>query len=218
MSINLDISNPLNFVKRSGHTHDRETGGASRVPNQAPLSSQQVTAQALCTHPHKAHIRQENLPAAPPQHDTALWAPAPPAERRAYSGIRSNSPQDSPLQETTVMLLHAARRTPYQSESFLCTALVVRHRASPHDSKADPDLRNKAAEQKLTSVRIPSAQRYLHRPADVHKRAAAEAEVASSDMPESMSRCSEQKPCRRRAPPWPTMHPRTQDPATARYK
>ena len=57
--------------------HDTESGGASCVSNQAALPSQQVPAQALCTHPHKAHIRQQSLPAAPPQYDTAMRGPAP---------------------------------------------------------------------------------------------------------------------------------------------
>ena len=46
-----------------------------------------------------------------------------------------------------------------------CTALVVRHRASPHDSDEHiPDLRNKATENKLTFVRLADSQRSFHLP------------------------------------------------------
>ena len=148
---------------------------------------------------------RRRLPVTPA---SAAAAPQPqPAERRPYSGT------------------HRCHRTALSSR-FHCDAssssamnIITSFRVSLHCTRrpplgepprlrqAHPDLRNKAAEQKLTFVRIPKSQRCPHCPAGVHKCAAAEVEGASSDMPESMSKRSEQKPCRKSASPWPTIHP-----------
>ena len=106
------------------------------------------------------------------------------------------------------MLLQAAHRA---SQQFLMSPSHCSRRPLPGEPprlrRAHPDLCNKSSGAKLTFVRIPDSQRCLHYPADLQKRAAAGAEGASSDMPESMSDVLSRNPTGEAPHPGPTVHP-----------